>query len=90
MTIDNLPSEMPRDASAYFGEQFIKYILPELLSSRSEVIQRATVAENGHLTGYFQYLKDYVEGLKGWWLKTYSKNQLFNPYQPFNPLFTFS
>ncbi len=65
MTIDNLPSEMPRDASAYFGEQFIKYILPELLSSRSEVIQRATVAENGHLTGYFQYLKDYVEGLKG-------------------------
>ncbi len=62
MTIDNLPSEMPRDASAYFGEQFIQYILPELLHvDHSEILQRATVTNNGHLTPLFQYLHHYVE-----------------------------
>lgn len=61
MTIDNLPSEMPRDASAYFGEQFIQYIIPELLiASHSKILQRATVTANGHLTPYFQYLQSYV------------------------------
>ncbi|MFN7119355.1 MAG: NAD(P)-dependent oxidoreductase [Saprospiraceae bacterium] len=62
MTIDNLPSEMPRDASAYFGEQFIQHILPELLhAEQSDIIKRATVTSNGHLTPLFQYLHHYVE-----------------------------
>lgn len=62
MTIDNLPSEMPRDASAYFGEQFIQYILSELLhADHSEILQRATVTHHGHLTPSFQYLHHYVE-----------------------------
>lgn len=61
MTIDNLPNELPRDASQNFGEQFTQYILPELLNSNSEMIKRATIAENGDLTSYFEYLKDYVE-----------------------------
>lgn len=64
MTIDNLPSEMPRDASAYFGAQFIKYILPEfLIANHSKVLERATVTKNGHLTPYFQYLQSYVDEL---------------------------
>ncbi|MCG8328264.1 MAG: NAD(P)-dependent oxidoreductase [Chitinophagales bacterium] len=62
MTIDNLPNELPRDASKAFGEQFIQHILPELLKSESEVIKRATVAENGQLGRDFGYLEAYVRG----------------------------
>lgn len=60
MTIDNLPNEMPRDASKAFGEQFIEHILPELFKEESGVLERATVAENGELGKHFQYLEDYV------------------------------
>ncbi len=61
MTIDNLPSELPRDASRAFGEQFIRAILPELLKDESEVIERATIAANGKLTERYQYLQRYVD-----------------------------
>lgn len=62
MTIDNLPSELPRDASYAFGEKFLHHVLPELLDENSPVIKRATIAENGELTAYFQYLQSYVDG----------------------------
>ncbi|MBK7870367.1 MAG: alanine dehydrogenase [Saprospiraceae bacterium] len=61
MTIDNLPSELPRDASYAFGEKFIQDVLPELLTEDSPVIKRATVTENGKLTDYFKYLQNYVD-----------------------------
>lgn len=61
MAIDNLPNELPRDASKAFGRQFIDYILPELLKADSAMIERATVAEGGRLGRYFQYLEDFVE-----------------------------
>lgn len=61
MTIDNLPNEMPRDASQAFGEQFISSVLEELLNDKqSAVIQRATVAVDGKLGEHFGYLQDYV------------------------------
>lgn len=60
MTIDNLPSELPRDASTYFGERFVEMVLPELVKQHSEVIERATVAKNGRLGEHFQYLEDFV------------------------------
>ncbi len=61
MAIDNLPSELPRDASGFFGQQLIDNVLPELLHERdSVIIQRATIAENGHLTPRYEYLSDYV------------------------------
>jgi alanine dehydrogenase len=63
MAIDNLPSEMPRDASRAFGQMFIDKVLPELFIPGSPVIERATIAENGQLTPRYQYLTDYVEGL---------------------------
>jgi len=67
MAIDNLPSELPRDASDFFGKQLIDNILPELLHDRdSAVIARATIAENGELTGPYAYLSDYVyEAVEG-------------------------
>ena len=43
MAVGNLPNELPRDASRYFGEQLIKYILEDLFSEGSEVIERATI-----------------------------------------------
>ncbi len=61
MAIDNLPSELPRDASAFFGRQLLEKILPELLKGRaSDAIRRGMIAENGHLPPEFEYLTDYV------------------------------
>ncbi|MCC6281905.1 MAG: alanine dehydrogenase, partial [Saprospiraceae bacterium] len=63
MAIDNLPSELPRDASVFFGDQLIKNIFPELiLGFQSAVLRRATIAEKGVLTPDFEYLQDYVAG----------------------------
>ena len=62
MAVGNLPNELPRDASRYFGEQLIKYVLPNILSGGSEIIEKATIVRNGKLTEHFKYLKDYVEG----------------------------
>jgi saccharopine dehydrogenase (NAD+, L-lysine-forming) len=60
MTIDNLPNELPRDASTSFGQQFIEHILPELLQTESDVLERATITRDGQLTERFEYLSDYV------------------------------
>lgn len=61
MAIDNLPSELPRDASAFFGRQLLEKILPQLLHGRaSDAIRRGMIAENGRLTPAFEYLTDYV------------------------------
>ncbi|MEO1518045.1 MAG: NAD(P)-dependent oxidoreductase [Bacteroidota bacterium] len=61
MTIDNLPNELPRDASVAFGQQFIDHILPEFLGQRQTgVIERASIAQAGELGPHFQYLADYV------------------------------
>ncbi|MCB9302577.1 MAG: alanine dehydrogenase [Lewinellaceae bacterium] len=62
MAIDNLPSELPRDASREFGSQFIRHILPELLKENSPMIERATISENGELGPHFRYLEEYVRG----------------------------
>lgn len=61
MTIDNLPSELPRDASAFFGRQLLEKILPELMHGRkSEIVARGMITEHGALTSNFAYLSDYV------------------------------
>lgn len=62
MTIDNLPNELPRDASKAFGDQFIEYIWPEFLQERSDILERATIADGGKLGKHFGYLEDYVKG----------------------------
>ncbi len=61
MSVGNLPNEMPRDASRYFGEQFMKYILEEILKKDSTIIKRATILNKGHLTEAFQYLGNYAK-----------------------------
>ena len=61
MAVGNLPNELPRDASRYFGEQLIKYILEDLvLKGGSDTITRATMIRNGQLTTDYQYLRTYA------------------------------
>ncbi|MDX1478970.1 MAG: alanine dehydrogenase, partial [Saprospiraceae bacterium] len=62
MAVDNLPNELPRDASEAFGDQFIKHILPELSRGSSDILERATIATGGRLGEHFRYLKGYVAG----------------------------
>ena len=62
MAVGNLPNELPRDASKYFGEQLIKYILPDLLGDGSAIIEGATIVRQGKLTPRFDYLSDYAAG----------------------------
>lgn len=64
MCVGNLPNELPRDASRYFGEQLIKYVFDELLqehtTDNNDMIERATIVKHGKLTGHYDYLKDYA------------------------------
>ena len=61
MSIDNLPAELPRDASVDFGKDLIDKILPSLFSGDNEkIIERATITKKGALTPLYQYLEDYV------------------------------
>jgi saccharopine dehydrogenase (NAD+, L-lysine-forming) len=62
MAVGNLPNELPKDASRYFGEQLIKYVLEDLLKDGSAIIERATIVRKGKLTERYSYLSDYVEG----------------------------
>lgn len=62
MAVGNLPNELPRDASRYFGEQLIKYVLKDLVENGSDIIERATIIKEGKLTAPFDYLKEYADG----------------------------
>lgn len=60
MAVGNLPNELPRDASRFFGEQLIKYILADLIKGGSRIIENATILNKGKLTSNFTYLHDYA------------------------------
>ena len=61
MAVDNLPSELPRDASASFGDSLLEHVLPSLLGDTDPaVVQRATITQEGRLTEGYQYLTNYV------------------------------
>jgi len=62
MAVGNLPNELPRDASRYFGEQLIKYVLEDLVKGGSPVIERATMVSKGQLTEPYRYLENYAAG----------------------------
>jgi alanine dehydrogenase len=63
MAVDNLPCELPKDASEGFGEMFSEYVLPAFFNGDKDgILQRAKMTENGKLTERFSYLQDYVDG----------------------------
>ncbi len=62
MAVDNLPCELPKDASEGFGTMFINQVIPAFFNGDKDgILQRAqiTTAE-GTLTKRFSYLTDYV------------------------------
>ncbi len=63
MAVDNLPGELPRDASSDFGAAIKEHVIPELLELKmTGMLERATIAQNGSLTSDYKYLEDYLEG----------------------------
>ena len=63
MAVDNLPCELPKDASEEFGKMFINNVLEPLTGNDPEdIIFRASETINGKLTPHFKHLQDYLEG----------------------------
>lgn len=63
MSIDNLPGELPRDASLDFGKMLMSNVLHDLLTeTRSPMIERASILKNGKLTARYNYLNEYLNG----------------------------
>lgn len=60
MAVGNLPNELPRDASRYFGEQLIKFVLEDLLGSGSEIIEKATMIKAGKINTPYEYMQEYA------------------------------
>jgi len=62
MSVDNLPGELPRDASADFGRQLMKSLMDDLLSgNETEMLEKATITSEGNLTQRFLYLENYIK-----------------------------
>ncbi len=65
MAVDNLPCELPKDASEGFGTTFLEHVIPAFFNTdQNGVLKRAKITENGKLTKRFSYLQDYVDGEK--------------------------
>ena len=63
MAVDNLPCELPKDASEGFGEMFLQNVIPAFFNNDKDgVLARAKMTENSKLTARFSYLQDYVDG----------------------------
>ena len=61
MAVDNLPCELPRDASKDFGETLIEKILPLLQGNDpDQILERATICKDGKLTPKYSFLEDYA------------------------------
>lgn len=63
MSVDNLPCELPKDASEGFGKMFMLHVVPAFFNNdKDAILARAKMTENGKLTKGFEYLQDYVNG----------------------------
>ena len=61
MSVDNLPCELPRNASEDFGKELIEKVLPALLINDDDgLIERGSITKNGKLMQRFSYLSDYA------------------------------
>lgn len=63
MAVDNLPCELPKDASDGFGKNFAQHIIPSFFNNDKEgVLKRAQITGKGKLKKRFKYLQDFVDG----------------------------
>jgi len=62
MSVDNLPCELPKEASEGFGEMFLAHVIPSFFNNDKDgILARAKMTENGKLTSKFSYLQNYVD-----------------------------
>lgn len=63
MAVDNLPCELPRDASEGFGKDFLEKVMPVFVGNDPEnIIFRATeTTPNGELNEPYQYLQSWLK-----------------------------
>ncbi|AVI49952.1 alanine dehydrogenase [Pukyongia salina] len=63
MAVDNLPCELPKDASEGFGNMFLEAVIPAFFNGDSDgILERAKITTGeGTLTERFSYLQDYVD-----------------------------
>jgi saccharopine dehydrogenase (NAD+, L-lysine-forming) len=66
MAVGNLPNELPRDASRYFGEHLIKYVLSDLIAGNSIIIEKASIVKEGRLTAEYEYMREYAGEKIAW------------------------
>lgn len=63
MAVDNLPCELPKDASEGFGKTFLTHVIPAFFNDDKDgILDRAKMTEGGKLTTNYDYLQDYVDG----------------------------
>ncbi len=60
MAVDNLPSELPREASEEFGLSIMSEVLPYLINKDDGRINRATTASKGKFCSSFSYLENFI------------------------------
>jgi len=65
MSIDNLPCELPKDASEDFGNELLKHVLPRLFGEDPDnmIARGSETTLDGELTEGFKYLENYVKNL---------------------------
>lgn len=63
MAVDNLPCELPKDASEGFGDMFLAHVIPAFYNNDKDgILARSKMTENGALTPRYSYLQNYVDG----------------------------
>jgi len=60
MAVDNLPSELPCEASEEFGNSIMSEVLPYLINKDDGRINRATTASKGNFCSSFSYLENFI------------------------------
>ncbi len=63
MAVDNLPCELPKDASEGFGDTFLDHVIPAFFNGDKDgILDRAKMTTAvGTLTKRYSYLQDYVD-----------------------------
>ena len=65
MAVDNLPAELPRDASVGFAKNFVDYVIPAFFDGDKDgILERARMTKDGKLTSRYTYLQDYVDEME--------------------------
>ena len=63
MAVDNLPCELPKDASDGFGDLFLTHVIPAFYNGDKDgILARAAMTNEQQLTPRYEYLQGYVDG----------------------------